>query len=89
VPGGTVAFRIKPRAGRTFVKVDDDDSVTVSVTAPPVDNKANEQCIALFAKQLGCPKRSLHIIKGGHGRDKVIACDDLTSEEILKRLKEQ
>lgn len=84
---GTLAFRIKPRASRNSIRLDENGTVTVAVTAPPVDNKANSECVAFLAKLLRCRKTSLQIIKGEHARDKVIACVDLSTEEITERLK--
>ena len=62
-PGCTFAVRIKPRAKRDRVSIADDGvTVQVAVTAPPVDNKANEQCVKLLAKILRQPRSSLSII---------------------------
>ena len=83
----TFAVRIKPRAKRDGISIaPDGKTVQVAVTAPPVDNKANEQCVKLLAKKLGTSRSSLAIIKGEHCRDKVIACEGVTVEEALKRL---
>ena len=83
----TFAVRIKPRARRDAVTVAADGmTLQVAVTAPPVDNKANGQCIRLLAKKLGCSRSSLSIIKGEHCRDKVIACEGLTADEAFGRL---
>ncbi|MBN1758933.1 MAG: DUF167 domain-containing protein [Chitinispirillaceae bacterium] len=83
----TFAVRIRPRAKRDAINIAaDGTTVLVSVTAPPVDNKANGQCIRLLAKKTGCPRSSFSIIKGEHCRDKVIACERLTVEEVFERL---
>jgi len=79
---GTIVVRLKPRASSNRITWEKDGTLTVAVTSPPVDNKANDQLIALVAKRLGCSKQSLCIIKGGHSRDKVIACEGLSSEEL-------
>lgn len=81
------AVRIKPRAKRDSVTVTPGNgSVQVAVTAPPVENRANEQCVALLAKKLGRPRSSLSIIKGEHCRDKVIACEGLSVDDVFERL---
>jgi len=56
--------------------------VEISVTSPPVDNKANGQLIEFLADVLGVAKSSLSIIKGGHNRNKVVAVSGLTEEEL-------
>jgi uncharacterized protein (TIGR00251 family) len=83
----TFAVRIKPRAKRDGIGIaPDGKTVQVAVTAPPVDNKANEQCVKLLAKKLGISRSSLAIIKGEHCRDKVIACEGLTAAKVFERL---
>ncbi|MBN1578546.1 MAG: DUF167 domain-containing protein [Chitinispirillaceae bacterium] len=83
----TLTVRLKPRAKRegiTFASVD--APLQVAVTAPPVENRANDQCIALLAKRLGVPKSKLRIIKGGHSRDKVIVCEGVSENEARRGL---
>ena len=83
----TFAVRIKPRAKRDGITVAPDGvTVQVAVTAPPVENKANEQCVKLLAKKLGISRSSLSIIKGEHARDKVIACEGLAAGDVFERL---
>jgi hypothetical protein len=86
----TLAVRLKPRAKRDAVTPDPQRSgvLQVAVTAPPVDDRANEHCIALLAKRLGVPRSNLRIVKGAHHRDKVIACEGLTGAEAAARLAE-
>ncbi len=83
----TFAVRIKPRAKRDGITVaPDGTTVQVAVTVPPVENKANEQCVKLLAKTLRTSRSSLSIIKGERCRDKVIACEGLTIGEVFERL---
>ena len=83
----TFAVRIKPRAKRDSIAVAPDGTVVqVAVTAPPVESRANERCIALLAKKLGCSRSSLAIIKGERCRDKIIACEGLAAEKVFRRL---
>ena len=58
----------------------------VKITAPPVEGKANRELIAFLAQKLGVGKGSLAIIKGHTSRNKVMAIDGLTQEEIKSRL---
>ena len=83
----TFVVRIKPRAKRDGITVRDGSNIVqVAVTAPPVENRANEQCVALLAKKLGRPRSSISIIRGEHCRDKVVACEGLSVKEALERL---
>ena len=58
----------------------------IKIAAPPVEGKANRALIAFLARELGVGKGSLTIIKGHTSRNKVIAVDGLTQEEITERL---
>jgi uncharacterized protein (TIGR00251 family) len=82
----TFAVKLKPRAKSDRISGTLEDVLLVAVTAPPIDNRANAHCIALLAKRLRCPKSSLHIIKGEHSRNKVIACDGLSEDAVHERL---
>lgn len=56
------------------------------LTAPPVDNAANEALVKLLADQLALPKRAITIVRGATSRQKLIEIADLTLEELLRRL---
>jgi len=83
----TVNVRLKPRASRCAVKVCGQKDVEVSVTSPPIDNRANEHLTEYLADILGVAKTSLSIIKGGHSRNKVVLIESLGEDEVVERLK--
>ena len=82
----TIDVRLKPRASRCAMKICGPRSVEVSVTSPPVDNRANEHLVEFLADVLGVGKTSLSIIKGGHSRNKVVDVAGLTETEIEQAL---
>jgi uncharacterized protein (TIGR00251 family) len=47
-------------------------AVKVSVTAPPVEGRANDALVLLLAKQWSVPKRDLAIVAGQKSRDKIV-----------------
>lgn len=67
-----ISVRVKPNARKNDVKEIDENHYLVSVTAPPVDNKANEKVIELLAEYFGKPKRAITIVRGGTSREKVV-----------------
>ncbi|MCL2219253.1 MAG: DUF167 domain-containing protein [Chitinispirillia bacterium] len=83
----TIDVRLKPRATRCAVKVCGPRSLEISVTSPPVDNRANEQLVEYLAGILGVSKSSLAIIRGGHSRNKVVGVDGLTEGNIDDKLR--
>ena len=81
------AVRVVPRARRNAVEVAEDGSLRVSVTAAPVDGKANEAVVSLVSKQLGVPKFSVRVVRGHRARNKVVEVDGLSAQEVVDRLR--
>jgi hypothetical protein len=86
-PGGvTFAIKVHPRAKKNAITGDLGDALKVSLTAPPVDGKANAACIEFFAKLLEVPRSSITIAAGQSSRNKLIRVAGLSAVEIEKRL---
>lgn len=79
-------LRVYPNAGRNEVSGFTDGILQVRVSAPPVKGKANRELTAFLSQALGVSKGSLTIVKGHTSRNKVIAIDGLSQEDIIKRL---
>lgn len=62
------------------------DAVRIRLTAPPVENRANEALVRFLAKSLGVPRKSIGIMAGGLGRRKLVRVIGLTREECFARL---
>lgn len=90
--GAALAIRVTPRARRNeVVEILPDQTIKVRLTAPPVENKANEALVAFLAEVLGVARSRIEIIAGDTGRDKLVSILDMDSsdaqERILKQLK--
>jgi uncharacterized protein len=86
-PGGvTFAIKVHPRAKKNAITGELGHALKVSLTAPPVEGKANEACIDFFAKLLEVPRSSITIAAGQTSRNKVIRVIGLSVTEIEKRL---
>ena len=84
--GATFAIKVHPRAKKNAITGEVGDALKVSLTAPPVDGKANEACIEFFAKLLKVPRSSVTIAAGQTSRNKVICVAGLNADEIRRRL---
>ncbi len=62
------------------------DSVHIRLTAPPVDNAANDALVALVAARLGIAKRQVRVVAGAASRRKVIEIDGVDAESALRGL---
>jgi uncharacterized protein (TIGR00251 family) len=85
--GTTFAVKVHPRAKKNAITGEVGDALKLALTAPPVDNKANEACIDFFAKLLKVPRSSVTIATGQTSRNKVIRVAGLSTEEVRQRLK--
>ena len=76
--------RVQPKASRNLVVGYEEGTLSLRVTAPPTESKANAGVIALLAKTLGIRKSKLQIIRGQSSRDKVVSVDTLTGQEVRR-----
>ncbi len=67
-----LTIRVKPNARRNEVKEVERNIYIVSVTAPPVEGKANKMVIETLAEYFGKPKRAIAIVRGENARVKVV-----------------
>jgi uncharacterized protein (TIGR00251 family) len=63
---------VQPKSSKNEIVGVHDDAIKIRLTAPPVDNAANEMCVKFFSKQLGISKSSMNIISGHTSRLKQI-----------------
>jgi uncharacterized protein (TIGR00251 family) len=86
VGGITFAVKVHPRAKQNAITGQVGDALKLSLTAPPLNGRANEACIEFFAKVLKVPRSSVTIASGQTGRNKVIRVAGLSAEELRKRM---
>jgi uncharacterized protein len=84
--GTTFAVKVHPRAKKNAITGEAGEALKLSLTAPPIDGKANEACIEFFAKLLKVPRCSITIAVGQNSRNKVMRVAGLSAEEVRKRL---
>ncbi len=84
--GARFAVKVHPRARENAITGELGDALKVSLTAPPLEGKANAACIEFFANLLKVPRSSVTIASGLSSRSKLIRVAGLSAEEIRKRL---
>jgi hypothetical protein len=82
-------IKVVPRAGRSEIAGLRDHLLVVRLAAAPVDGAANDELIALLARQLDIPKRDIAIVGGERSRTKRIRIAGLSREQALARLAAQ
>jgi len=71
-----------PNAKRNEICGTFDNRIKISITAQPIDGKANEALIKFLSKQLHISKSSIEIIKGTTSHNKTICIDSQTEIKL-------
>jgi uncharacterized protein (TIGR00251 family) len=71
-----IAIKVHPRAKRTAITGRLGEAYKLDLKAPPVDGKANEECVRFFAELMGVPRSAVRIVQGAAGRMKVVEIED-------------
>lgn len=85
-PSASVRLRVSPGAPRSELVGRYGDGWKVRVAAPPEDGRANEAVLGLLAERLDLPRRSLSLVSGHGGRDKVVRMAGISEAELERRL---
>lgn len=75
-------MRVKPRSSVSQVAGFEGDTLVVRVSAPPVDGLANRAVCELVAELVGVRKSSVKVERGERSRDKVVAVEGLSQEQV-------
>ena len=84
--GVTFSVRVHSRAKKNAITGQVGDAIKVSLTAPPIDGRANDACIEFFAKLLKVPRSSVTIASGESSRNKVVRVEGLSAELVRARI---
>ena len=84
--GVTFAVKLHPRARKNQITGEVGDALKLSLTAPPVEGRANQACIEFFANLLKVPRSSVTIAAGQASRNKVIRVAGLSADQVRRRL---
>jgi uncharacterized protein (TIGR00251 family) len=84
------AFRVKvhPRARKNAITGIVGDALKVSLTAPPVEDRANDAVIEFLADVLRLPRSSITIAAGHTSRTKVVRIAGMTASSLEAKLAE-
>lgn len=85
-PSATLSVRVLPRSPRDEVAGLSEGTVRIRLTAPAVENRANEALVRFLSQALGVPRRQVELLVGERGRRKLVRIHGLSSEEVYRRL---
>ncbi len=81
--GVIFSIRVIPRSSRCECVGIQDDALKIKITAPPVEGKANIECIGLLSSILGVKKAQVAIIKGHKSKNKTVSVAGVTKENVI------
>ncbi len=82
-----LSVRIQPRASRNGIVLMEGGGMKIRLTAPPVDNAANEALVRFLADTVGVAKSQVEIMSGHTSRDKTIRISGMGQQEVERALK--
>ncbi len=81
--GGIVfVARVTPRASRDAIDGEYQGALKVRLTAPPVDDRANEALCRFLAERLKIPRSAVRILAGQKSRTKRVEVRGASTAEI-------
>ena len=84
----TIRVHVIPNAKMDKVVGKHGDAIKIKLRAPAIEGKANAALRRFMAEKLGIPQRAIVLERGERSRDKVIRIDQLSDEDIRRRLLE-
>ena len=79
-----LTVKVHPRARRSAFAGRLGDAWKLSLAAPPVDGKANEECVRFLAELTGVARARVRIVTGLTSRTKVVEIEGVTEEEFSR-----
>ena len=78
----TFCVRVQPRASRDEVTGVVEGAMRIRLTAPAIENRANEALCEFLAGLLKRPKSAVRILSGDHSRTKRVVIEGVSRKEL-------
>ena len=82
---GSIVFavRVTPRASRDAIEGEYQGALKVRLTAPPVEDRANDALRRLLAARLNVPVSAVRIVGGEKSRNKRVEIEGIVSAQVI------
>lgn len=84
--GVLLAVKLQPRASTNEIGEPFGNELRIKVTAPPVDDAANEALLRLLAETLACSRNQIELMRGRTSRHKLIRLRGISVEGVLAKM---
>ena len=85
--GAMFQVKVHPRARKNAITGVVGEALKLALTAPPVEGRANQACIAYLAEFLNVPRSSVTIAAGETSRQKLICVAGLSAAQVEETLR--
>ena len=82
-----LTVKVHPRAKRSALAGRLGEAWKLDLAAPPVDGKANDECVRFFAELAGVPRARVHIVTGAGSRVKVVEIEGMEQAALESLLR--
>ena len=88
ITGKDIVIKVKIIPGSSKNKIIGvyNNSLKITITAPPVEGKANKKCITYIAKCFDVAKSKIEIISGQTSKNKLVKIYDISQKEFIDKL---
>lgn len=76
-----MALQIQPRASKDEIASFTGDALKIRLTSPPVEDRANKQCVEFLTKLLGLRRSQFDLIRGRRSKRKVVRITGISLQE--------
>jgi len=77
-----LTVKVHPRAKRSALTGRFGDAWKLDLAAPPVNGKANEECVRFFAELAGVARSRVRIVTGATARLKMVEIEGIEQQEL-------
>lgn len=83
-----IDITVSPKSSRSKITIDEKNNIKVYLNSPPIDGKANDECVRLFSKLSGIAKSNISIEKGDKGKRKRLLLIGIEKEALIQLIKQ-
>lgn len=87
--GVALSIHVQPKSSRNKIIGLHDDALKISLTAPPVEGKANKAVIEFLSKFFNLSKRDVELLSGHQSRKKRVLLSKIDLEDATRRVREK
>jgi hypothetical protein len=75
-------IHVIPGSAKNAVVGVHDDALKIKIAAPPIEGRANAECVRFLSGLFGVKKSQVAIASGHRSRDKIVSVEGLSGEKM-------